>query len=91
MVTRMKAEELRAFDSSGTKTRFSNQGADVDYLQSHYNELLSKYQNQWIMISGGKLIDTESDPDRLMDRLNRSRRDDVLVYYLADPEDIMLL
>ena len=91
MVTRMKAEELRAFDSSGTKTRFSNQGADVDYLQSHYNELLSKYQNQWIMISGGKLIGSEDNPDRLMERLSRSRRDDMLVYYLADPEEVMLL
>jgi len=91
MVTKMKARELRSFYSSGTETRVTNKEADLAYLQRHYDGLLEKYRNHWIMISGGKLIDTESDPDRLMERLNRSRRDDMLVYYLADPEDIMLL
>ena len=87
---RLKAEELKAFDNSGTKARISNQWVDVDYLQSHYKELLSKYWNQWVMISGGKLIGSESNPDRLMKRLSRSRRDDMLVYYLADPKEVIL-
>ena len=91
MVTKMSAKELRAFGGSSAKTRLSNQRADVDYLQSHFSELLDKYRNQWIMISGGKLIGSEANPDRLMERLDRSRRDDMLVYYLDDPEEVMLL
>ena len=91
MVTKMKARELRAFYGGGVKPRVINQRTDVDYLQSHYNELLSKYLNHWVIISRGKLIDIENDPDRLMKKLSRSRRKDMLVYYLADPEEVMLL
>lgn len=91
MATKMKVEELEALDGSNIRSRLKMQSADRDYFISNYRNLLKKYRNHWVVISEGKLIMSESDPDRLLEALNKTRRQDGLVYYLADPEDVMLL
>ena len=91
MVTKMKANELQALESSNTRSRMEGQRADRDYLRSNYQDLLSKHRNQWVVISGGKLIKSEDNPDRLLESLSRTKREDMLVFYLADPEEFMLL
>ena len=91
MATKMKVDELEALDGSNIRSRMKMQRADREYFQSHYQDLLSKYRNQWVVISGGKLIISESNPDRLMEALSRTRTEDMFVYYLADPEEGMIL
>ena len=91
MATKMKADELKALGEDRIRSRMKGQRADRDYFINHYQDLLSKYRNHWVVISGGKLIIKESNPDRLLDALSQTRRDDMFVYYLADPEDTMII
>ncbi|MFC1915425.1 DUF5678 domain-containing protein [Chloroflexota bacterium] len=91
MVTKIKVGELGTLNEESIRGRMKEQRADRDYLVSHYNNLIKKYPNHWVVISGGKLILSENDPDKLLETLSKTRKDDMLIYYLADPEDIMLL
>ena len=91
MATKMKAEELEALDSDSIRSRITMQRADGAYLESHYQDFLSRYRHQWVIISEGKFIKAESDPDRLLDDLSKTKLKGVLVYYIADPEEVMLL
>ena len=87
----MQAKELEALENGSIRTRFEGQKADRDYLRGHYDSLLNKYRNQWIVISGGKLIKSEKNPDRLIEHLSKTKEGHLLVFYLADPEEFMLL
>jgi len=91
MATKMKAEELEALDVDRIRGSMEMQRADRDYLISHYQELLGKYRHHWVVISGGKLIISESNPDRLMETLNKTKSNDMFIYYLADPEEAMII
>jgi hypothetical protein len=91
MVTRIKEEELKSLDIDGIRERMKCQRANRDYLRSNYRDLLKRYRNQWVVISGGQLINVENNPDRLLKTLDKTKKDDMLVYYLADPEDFMIL
>lgn len=91
MVIRMRDEEIKVAEVGDIKARFEGQKADRDYLRTNYKELLEKYRNQWVVISGGKLIKVENDPDRLMEALRKTKTEDLLIFYLADPEDFMIL
>lgn len=91
MSTKMKAKELEALDSNSIRSRITMQRADSAYLESHYEDLLRKHQNQWVIISEGKLVKTERDPDRLLETLSKTKRKGLLVYYIHDPEEVLLL
>ena len=91
MATKMKAEELEALDGNRIRSRIAMQRADSAYLESHYEDLLRKHQNQWIIISEGKLVKYERDPDRLLETLSKTKRKGMLVYYVHDPGEVMLL
>ena len=91
MATKMKAGELKALDSSSIRSRITMQRADSAYLESHYEDLLRRHRNQWVIISEGKLVKTERDPDRLLETLSKTKGKGLLVYYVHDPGEIMLL
>jgi len=91
MATKMKAGEPVALDVDRIRGSMKMQRADRDYLTSHYQELLEKYRNHWVVISGGKLIISESNPDRFMKILNKTESNDMFIYYLADPEEAMII
>ena len=91
MATKMKVEELEALDSNSIRSRIAMQRADSAYLESHYEDLLRKHRNQWVIISEGKLIKTERDPDRLLETLSKFKRTGLLVYYIHDPGEVLLL
>jgi hypothetical protein len=91
MVTKMGEEEIKAIDSGDIGVRMAGQKADRDYLRTNYHDLLSSYRNQWVVISGGKLLKAEGNPDRLLKTLGEINKDDVLIFYMADPEDFMIL
>lgn len=93
MVTKMKEEEIKVIEDGNIRSHMEWQRANRDYLRSNYQDLLRKHRNQWVVISGGKLIKSERNPDRLLEALalSKTKRTDMLVFYLADPEDFMLL
>ncbi len=91
MATKMKAGELRALDSNSIRSRITMQRADSAYLESHYEDLLRKHRNRWVIISEGKLVKTERDPDRLLETLSKTKGKGLLVYYVHDPGEVMLL
>jgi hypothetical protein len=91
MAAGIRADKPKALDDSNIRSRMEMQRADRDYFTGNYHQLLRKYPNQWVVISGGKLIVSESVPGRLLETLGKTRREDVFVYYLADPEDAMIL
>ena len=91
MATIMEASKLNALDGDKIRGRIKEQGADRDYLTSHYHELLGKYRNQWVVISGGKLVKAEKNATRLIETISKSRREDMLVFFLADPEETLML
>lgn len=91
MAIKMKAEELESLDRNSIRSRIAMQRADSNYLESHYGDLLRKHRNQWVIISGGKFVKSESDPDRLFEILSKSKGTGMFAYYLADPKEVMLL
>lgn len=64
---------------------------NIAYLGDHYAELIKSHRNHWIGLLNSKVVISEDDPERLLKRLDKIRSKDVLVYYLADPEDLMIL
>ena len=91
MAIKMKAREPMALDVDRIRGGMKMQRADRDYFISHYQELLEKYRHHWVVISGGKLIISESNPDRLMETLKKINSNDMFIYYLADPEEAMII
>jgi hypothetical protein len=91
MATKMRAGEPEALDKDRIKGRLESQRANRDYFVSNYQDLLSKYRNHWVVISGGELIMSESNPDRFLEKLSKIKREDIFTYFLADPEEVMLL
>ena len=91
MVTKMGEEELKAYEGKGIGVRMEGQKADRDYLRTNYYDLLNSYRNQWVVISGGKLIKAEGNPDRLLKTLGEINKEDMLIFFMADPEDFMIL
>lgn len=93
MVVKLKPEELAsAFGDAGTiNYRLEQQKQNLDFLQAHYGELITKHPNEWIIVYNGGLVATTSDAALLLEKLDRFNRKDALLYYLADPEDFMIL
>ena len=87
MATKMKV----GLDVERIRGNMEMQRADRAYLMTHYQELLEKYRHHWVVISGGKLIISESNPDRLMETLKKINSNDMFIYYLADPEEAMII
>lgn len=92
MATKIKAEETGTQRKSGTVVdQIEKQRANMDYLRDHYEALLKKYPNHWVIVSGGKVVDTESNASQLIRSLNRVKSSNKLLYYLASPKKRMLL
>ncbi len=92
MVTKMRAEEMGTQSKSGAVAdQIEKQRANMDYLRDHYEELLKKYPNHWVMIGEGKVVSADSSPDRLIGKLSRIGTSNKIVYYLASPRKRMLL
>jgi len=93
MVTKIKPEELTKSvgSSAEVKRHLEHQREGIEYLQNNYSELLGKYHNKWIVIEGNELIAVEDTPKQLMKHLDELKEKDVLLYYLADPEDLLIL
>jgi hypothetical protein len=91
MVTKMKPKGVVLFNKNTVGDLMDRQQANTGYLKSHYSELHKKYPNYWVIISGGNLEAVEKNPRQLLKVLERVGSKDHLVYFLADPEEVMLL
>ena len=91
MVTKMKPGDIARFDKGTIRDLLDLQQANVDYFKSHYTELRNKYPNHWVVISAGNLAAVENNPRELLKVLEKLGGKDSLVFFLADPEEPMLL
>lgn len=92
MATKIKAEEIGTQRKSGAVAdRIEKQRANMDYLRNHYEKLLKKYPNHWVIVSGGKVVDAESTASRLVKSISKTKTNDKLLYYLASPKKRMFL
>jgi len=93
MVTKIDPTKIVRSPESKTKLRSYSEEykRNLIYLQDHYAELMENHRNHWIGLHKGKVMISEDDPERLLERLDKIRSKDVLIYYLADPESFMIL
>lgn len=92
MVTKIKDEELGVLGRRGkTKDYIEKQRVNIDYLRNHYEDLMKRYPNHWLMIRNGRVMGAEHNPDRFVDRLAKTRTSNNFLYYLASPRKRMLL
>lgn len=93
MATKIEAAKIVRSAEGKAKLRSCSEEykRDVIYLRDHYAELMKSHRNHWIGLHRGKVIMSEGNPERLLERLGKSRSRDMLVYYLADPESFMIL
>jgi len=92
MVTKMKAEKLAAVSGRDTiRNRIEEQRGNMNYMRNHYEGLLKKYPNHWVIIRGGRVISAVSSADRLIESISKAKKGNDLLYYLASPKKRMLL
>lgn len=93
MVTKIEPE--RVIKSLGGKAkikiRFEQHRENMEYLQTHYAQLKEKYPDHWIAVHHRKVIATENNPERLLEMLSKVRARDVLLYYIPEREESMIL
>jgi hypothetical protein len=93
MVRRMKDKELReASKTRGASRHNMMQKANMAYLRKHYKQLLKDHPNEWVLVrGGGKNVTVEKEPEEFEATLAKTRAADGFSFFLADPEDVMLL
>ena len=92
MVTKMKAKELGILDKqSKPRGYLKKQMTSIEYMRDHYEDLIKKYPNHWVMVRNGRVIGVERNSDRFVDRLSKARTSNSFLYYLASPRKRMLL
>ena len=92
MATKVRTNEAGAQKTSGTVgERIAEQRTNMDYLRDHYDELLKKYPNHWVIVDAGKVINAESDAKQLIESIGKTSSSNSTLYYLANPEKRMFL
>ena len=67
---------------------------NANWIVSHYEELKSKYNEQWVAVHEGKVLDSASRYMRLWDRLKKAYRpqlDEIAIEYVTDKPMQMIL
>jgi len=93
MITKMKESELSKSvgNSVDIKRHIETQRESIKYLQTHYSELLEQYRNKWIVIRNNEIVGVEDTPKQLRNHFEKTKERDVFLYFLADPEDMLIL
>jgi hypothetical protein len=52
----------------GSLARFQR---DIDYYESHYDELLQQFPEQWVAIYKQRVVGSDDDLDRLLQQLKQ--------------------
>lgn len=71
-------------------TRFQR---DVDYFESHYEQLLREHPEQWVAIFKQAVVATDSDFDALLEILEQAGIpiESALIERVTSEEDILIL
>ena len=51
------------------QSRLERHRTDLDYYETHYRELLAQYSDQWIAISGRRVVGSADDAFELTSKL----------------------
>ena len=66
---------------------------DVDYFESHYEQLLREHPEQWVAIFNQAVVGTDSDFDALLEALDQAGIpiERALIERVTSQEDILIL
>ncbi|MFQ6026747.1 MAG: hypothetical protein ACE5Q6_04435 [Dehalococcoidia bacterium] len=72
---------------------FEQYQKDVEYAETHYDELLSRYPEQWAGILEGKVVGTAADVYQLIDDLKKQGipTERVVLRHLTNNEELFIL
>ncbi|MEM5869594.1 MAG: DUF5678 domain-containing protein [Candidatus Aenigmatarchaeota archaeon] len=63
-----------------------------ELVRKNYEELQKKYKNEFIAIKNGKVIDHDTEIEKLRDRLKTKEKDltTILVYFIPEKNTVIL-
>lgn len=66
---------------------------DMDYYETHREELLSKYPEQWVAIFNEDVVDAAPDAEQLLDELRKKGvpTEHVFVQHLTRKDELLIL
>jgi hypothetical protein len=66
---------------------------DIDYFESHQQELLRQHPEQWVAILDERVVGTSADADELLERLDQQGvpLEKALVKHLTTQEEVFIL
>ncbi len=75
------------------KEQFKRFDKNVEWFQSHYEELKKQHNNEYVAIDNQRLIDHDPDLERLIERVRREHGDlgPVVIEYLTDKKLQLIL
>ncbi len=78
---------------SAVQTAFEQHLKDVEFYETHYQELLSRYPDQWVAISDQKVVGASEDAFDLLAQLKvrgiSTQR--VMTRYLTEYPELLIL
>lgn len=66
---------------------------EVDYYETHREELLARYPEQWVAIFNGEVAAADPDVDRLLELLEERHipKEKAFVERVTDRDDLLIL
>ena len=66
---------------------------DIDYYESHYEELLQQYRKQWIAIYKQRVVGNDTDLDRLLQWFNQAGLpiEKAFIEHITAEEEVFIL
>lgn len=72
---------------------FKQYQRDIEYAETHHEELMNQYPEQWIAILNRKVVGTDSDVYQLIDGLRRQGipTERAVLRHLTKEEELLIL
>ena len=67
---------------------------NAEWIVSHYEELMTKYNEQWVAVHEGRVLDSASSRTKLWNRLKKAyaaHLDEIAIEYVTDKPMEMIL
>ena len=86
-------QELPCNDPESQQECIARFQRDVDYFESHYEQLLREHPEQWVAIFNQAVVGTDSDFDALLETLDQAGIpiESALIERVTSEEDILIL
>ena len=67
---------------------------NAEWIVSNYEELMTKYNEQWVAVHEGRVLDSDSSRTKLWNRLKKAytaHLDEIAIEYVTDKPTEMIL